>query len=212
MWKPLLPPFRKYKKDMHEDPVVTGQFIFQIGESEDLRKPSPIVPLDKLNTKEYQAKIAYLKHCMLEYRRLTKKGRAIAGVQVGIPEQMVVVYLPERKDKTWVLLNPHITDRSKELYEYPEMCMSCNSMIAPVVRPAWIECTYYDEKGRQHVWDTKDTTEKGRIDNRVLQHEIDHLHGIINIDRVESRKLIFLSDPTFYAKATFKKIKNSKTA
>ena len=40
--------------------------------------------------------------------------------------------------------------------------------------------------------------------NRVFQHEIDHLNGIINIDRVESKELIFESDPNYYEKAEFK--------
>lgn len=198
---------------MHYDPVVTGSFIYQIGESEDLRKPSFTVPLDKIQTLEYKAKISYLKKCMLWYRKLTKKGRAIAGVQVGIPEQIIVVYLPagmqgtpEKQSKTWILINPKVEKRSEKMLEYPEMCMSANSLIATVKRPAWIECSYYDEQGKKQYWDTKDTTNRGQMYNRVLQHEIDHIHGIINIDLVESKSLIFISDPKFYARATFKEV------
>lgn len=195
---------------MHYDPVVTGQFIYQIGESENLRKPSLPVTLEKLQSDEYKAKIAYLKKCMLRYRKLTKKGRAIAAVQVGIPEQIIVVYTPEKQDKTWILINPKVEKRSEKMLEYPEMCMSANSLIATVKRPAWIECSYYDEQGKKYYWNTKDITKRGQMYNRVLQHEIDHIHGIINIDLVPSKSLIFISDPKFYARTTFKEVRKSE--
>lgn len=209
-WKPKLPPYRRYKKAMHEDPIVTGRFIYQIGESDNLRQESSSVPIDKITSPEYQKKIAYLRKCILDYKKLTNKGRAIAAVQVGIPEHMIVVLTPERKQKTWILINPVITNKSHTILRYPEMCMSCNSMIATVDRPAWIEFTYYDENGEKHIWNTKDNTKRGRMYNRVLQHEIDHLHGIINIDLVPSRELIFISDPHFYEKADFEEIHPQK--
>lgn len=48
---------------------------------------------------------------------------------------------------------------------------------------------------------------RGRILNRVFQHEIDHMEGIINIDRVKSPdKLIFATDPSYYETANFEKV------
>ncbi|MBP9719475.1 MAG: peptide deformylase, partial [Candidatus Levybacteria bacterium] len=114
--------------------------------------------------------------------------------------------LPQNDNKDLlIIINPVITKKSKDLYRYPEICMSANPLIAPVVRPAWIEFSYLDEHGKEQLWETKDDTKEGRLYNRVFQHEIDHMDGIINIDKVQSNELIFESDPTFYDKATFEK-------
>jgi len=204
-WKPQKPPYRRYKAKELGDLITNGQFVFQIGESPALRMPSSQIDVGKLQTPEYKKKVAYVKKCMLAYRK-TKKGRAIAAVQVGIPEHIIVVYTPERKEKLWAIVNPVISKKSETLLRYPEMCMSCNGLIAYVIRPSWVEFTYLDEKGKQHIWNTKDTTKRGKMYNRVLQHEIDHLHGIINIDLVLSKELIFISDPHFYEKADFQKV------
>ncbi len=49
--------------------------------------------------------------------------------------------------------------------------------------------------------------------NRVIQHEIDHLPGIINLDRVESKEIIYESDPNFYKRAAFEPVSSdSKVA
>jgi len=203
-WKPTLPPFRKFKKEVFIKAGMVSDFIYQIGEYPQLRKPSTAVPLEKIQSAETQAKIAYLKACLLRYRELIGYGRAITAVQVGIPEKFAVVY---REDGLLVLINPKITKISEKQYRYPEICMSGNPIIAPVVRPAWIEFSYYDEQGKEQYWDTKDETSYGKMMNRVLQHEIDHMDGVITIDLVTSPKELFLeSDPAFYDSAKFEKV------
>lgn len=202
-WKPALPPFRKYKKEIFERVIATSVFIYQIGESEALRKASNPVFLPEITTEVFQKKVAYLKRCILRYRKLTGVGRGITAVQVGIPERLSVIYMPEIRGKLLIIINPKITAKSKKLLRYPEICMSANPIISPVVRPAWIEFEYYDEKGRRQYWDKKDTTKERRMYNRVFQHEIDHMEGIVNIDLVNSKELIFESDPKFYDRADF---------
>jgi len=207
MWKPQKPPFRKYKKDIFGDAVTTGQFIYQIGESDILRKPSQEVLVKEINSEVSQKKIAYVKRCLRKYRKLTGVGRGIAAVQIGIAERFAVIYMSEIAGKMLVIINPVITRSSKKFLKYPEMCMSANPIIAPVVRPAWIEFEYYNEKSEKKLWQTKDETKEGRLYNRVFQHEIDHMEGIINIDAVDSNKLIFQSDPTYYDRAQFMEVK-----
>ena len=241
MWKPQKPPFRAYKKNVFQKIMVTADFVYQIGESEDLRKSSKEVPLKEITTPDFQKKIAYLKSCMLEYRKLTGMGRGITAVQVGIPQRFSVIYMPlfsrhsgkqrflqnpdsgspkgtahfvaEQARMTAfedmvIIINPVITRKSKDLLRYPEICMSANPIIAPVVRPSWIEFSYIDEQGKKQVWEIKDASKEGKLYNRVFQHEIDHMDGIINIDKVQSEELIFESDPTFYDTAKFEKIRN----
>ncbi len=206
-WKPSLPPFRAYKKEVYESVLAVSQFIYQIGESSALREPSALIPVSQILLPETKAKIAYMKRCLLKYRKLTGKGRGIAGVQLGIPEQLIVIWVPEIKGKILVLINPKITKKSDELLKYPEMCMSAAPAIAPVVRPAWVEVSYYGEDGKKHTWNTKAEEPLGKLYNRVFEHEIDHLDGIINIDRVQSKEIIYESDPAYYKTASFEVVK-----
>ena len=203
-WKPTPPPFREFKKKVSKDSALLADFIYQIGESEDLRKPSKEVPLKQITSPLMKKKFRYLKQCLRTYRKRTGYGRGIAAVQVGISERFAVVYT---KDDLFIIINPRITKFSKKNYRYSEMCMSAFPIIAPAVRPLWIEFTYYDEDGKEKLWDTKDDTDFGRMMNRVFEHEIDHMEGIINIDRVKSSKeLILQSDPTFYQSAKFEEV------
>jgi len=205
-WAPVLPPGIEYKKQNLKDLAKTANFIYQIGESQSLRLPSPELTLENITSSDYASKFAYLKKCMRNYRDRTGKGKGIAAVQVGIPERFFVLYTPKTKEKLTLFINPKITNISNDKYSFPEACMSCNSLIAHVIRPAWIEFTYLTEKGIPGIWSKKDTTQEGRMYNRVVQHELDHLDGIINIDKVPSRELIFESNKEFYEKATFKKV------
>ncbi len=204
-WKPQSPPFKDFKKKVFINAAAVSAFIYQIGESEALRQPSKEVPLEEIQSKDFQAKIQFVKDCLLKYRQLTGYGRGITGVQAGIPERFSIIYTAET---LLTIINPTITKRSSTLLSYPEICMSANPIIVPTTRPAWIECTYFDVKGQRQYWKTKDDTNAGKIMNRVLQHEIDHMEGVINIDLVQdARKLILESDPTFYENAHFEKVK-----
>ncbi|MCL5432511.1 MAG: peptide deformylase [Patescibacteria group bacterium] len=203
---PIAPKTSKFKRETYEKLIKTGQFIYQIGELENLRKPSREVSIDKIKSPEFKSKIKYLKECMKKYRKITGLGRGITAVQVGIPERFSVVYVPEIKGQLLIIINPKVTKRSEKFLKYPEMCMSAEPIIAPVARPAWIEFEYYDEKGKKKYWKTKDNTKKGKIYNRVFQHEIDHMDGIINIDKVESKELTLLSSPTYHEKAEFEQV------
>ncbi|RJP45898.1 MAG: hypothetical protein C4584_02675 [Armatimonadetes bacterium] len=218
-WKPTLPPARKYKKAIFEDVVKTGSFIYQIGESPILRERSTEIPLEKLHTEEYQAKIKYLKNCMLKYRKLTGVGRGITAVQIGIPERFSVIYDPfkseKEKERLEIIINPVITRKSTRLLKYPEQCISANPIIAPVIRPSWIEFDYFDEQGNSRHWDRQDETLADLIMNRIFQHEFDHMDGIICIDLVQPPdKLTFEPNlptgkrtPTLYKTAKFEEIK-----
>lgn len=195
------PPFSAFKKSVFLKAAKVSSFIFQIGEFSELRKHSRAVPISKITSEEMRNKFKYLKSCLVKYRKLTGYGRGVTAVQIGIPERFSVVYTPE---KLMIVINPKITKKSKTLLKYPEICMSANPIISPVVRPSWVELEYYDESGKLQMWNNK----KDRILNRVFQHEIDHMYGIINIDLVKSPKeLILESDPDFYKNAKFEEVK-----
>ncbi len=202
VWKPTSAPFRRHKVKVFENAGKVASFIYQIGESEDLRKPSKEIPVNKITSAEYQKKFKYIRNCLRKYRKLTGMGRGITAVQVGIPERFSVVYT---KEKLIIIINPKITKASYEKLKYPEMCMSANPVIVPTTRPSWIEFEYFDEQGKLQKWATKDNTKQGKILNRVFQHEIDHMEGIINLDRGNPKEFILESDPSFYENAKFEK-------
>lgn len=202
-WKPTPPPFAKYKKEVFLKNAKVSQFIYQIGEYPELRKKSRIVPLGKIKSSEYKEKFAYIKNCLLRYRKLTGMGRGITAVQIGIPERFSVVYTPE---KLLILINPRVTKKSNTVLEFPEMCMSASPIIAPTRRPAWVEFEYYDENGTKKLWNTRDNNSVNRVLNRVFLHELDHIDGIINIDLAKSSSLTLESDPNFYNTAKFKEV------
>jgi peptide deformylase len=204
MWKPTPPPFVDFKKEMYDKAARVADLIYQVGEYAALRESSAKVSVKSIVSPEMQQKFAYIKDCLTEYRKRTGYGRGIAGVQIGVPERFAVIYTPE---KFILIVNPKIVRKSDNMLLYPEMCMSAFPVIAPVVRPAWIEFEYFDENGKEQVWNTKDTTDYGRILNRVFQHEIDHMEGIINSDLVRSPKELLLdSDPHFYQNARFENV------
>lgn len=204
-WKPQRPPFTEFKKEVFTKAAKVSEFIYQIGEYNNLREPSKEVAAEDIQTDDFKTKVQYLKECMAIYRELTGYGRGITAVQIGIPEKFSVVYTPE---ELIIIINPKITKKSQKLLLFPEMCMSANPIITPTVRPAWIEFEYYDEDGQLQYWTTKDDSDKGQLMNRVFQHEIDHMDGVINIDIVRNPKeLILESDPEFYNTATFEEVK-----
>lgn len=238
-WKPVLPTHKQHKRDIYQQIIKTGEFVYQIGELDEIRQKSKPVNIRNITSREFKKKVSYVKKCLLKYRKITGKGRGITAVQVGIPEAFAVIYChsefisesqnykteilnqvqddggrvrddvdrhPIDKNGLLVIINPKIIKRSTKLLKYPEMCMSAAPVISPNIRPSWIEFEYFDENSTKRHWTLKDIDKKARMYNRVFQHEIDHINGIINIDRVKSKELIFESDPHFYEKAKFKDI------
>lgn len=222
-WKPQLPPFRAFKKKVYLANAKTSQFIYQLGEGNFIRSFSEDIPLSEIKSVATKQKIEYLKKCFLKYRQITGMGRGIAAVQVGIMERFALIYLPasatprrwqaglpNRKEQMMIIINPKILKKSKKLYRRFEACMSEGPVSAPVVRPAWIEFEYYDENGAKCYWDVKDVDDSTRLYNRVFQHEIDHMAGVIFLDKAELKFLTLESDPEFYKNTKFEEVTNEK--
>ena len=190
----------KFKKQVFAEAAITSHLTYQIGEFPALRAKSATVNESKINSPEIKTVIGKLKNKLKEYRKLTGKGRGIAAIQIGIPLKIAVIFLDE---KLLTIINPRVTDKSKTFLSYPEICMSANPIIAVVARPSYIEFEYLDEDGNKQIWNGKD-----QLMNRVFQHEIDHMEGIINIDLVDSKTLIINSDPDFFKNAKFEQVTN----
>jgi peptide deformylase len=203
-WSVIKPPFVQHKKKVFSNAAKASEFIFQIGESGIIRSLSKEVTIKSIKSEELKEKIEYLKSCLLKYRKLTGYGRGLTAVQVGIRERFSVIFTNRG---LLIIINPIVKRKSKKMLEYPEGCISASPIIAPIIRPSWIEFEYVDENGLKRFWNNKDDSEENRMMNRVFQHEIDHMDGIINIDKVLNPSSIFLeSDPDFYTSAKFKEL------
>lgn len=193
----------QFKRSVFKDAAKVAHLTYQIGETVLLRKKSREIENDEIKSKKIQLIISRLKKTLITFNKLTGRGKGIAAVQIGTPLKIAVVFI---NNKPVTLINPKILDKSKLLYSYPEMCMSASPVIAKVIRPAWVKVFYFDESGDEKIWDEK----QNKIINRVIQHEIDHMEGVINIDLVPSRDLILNSDPLFFKNARFKKIPQTR--
>jgi peptide deformylase len=109
-----------------------------------------------------------------------ERGIGLAAPQVGLKKKLIVVLQmkdPEdNKAEPLALVNPEIIERSKETWEFEEGCLSIPGVSAKVTRPVEATVRYQDVDGKQH-----EVRASGMF-ARVLQHEIDHLHGRLCVD------------------------------
>lgn len=107
-------------------------------------------------------------------------GAALAANQVGVLKQVFVMdYLKEKLE----LINPEILEAEGEKIEQ-EGCLSFSGFFGSVKRFDYVKVKYSDRKGVEHIIERTD-----RI-ARCLQHEIDHLNGILFIDRTTDEFLV----------------------
>ncbi|MBN2352697.1 MAG: peptide deformylase [Spirochaetales bacterium] len=106
-----------------------------------------------------------------------KKGLGLAAVQVGVLTRVFITQLSE--DGQRVFVNPTIIETSEELVEIEEGCLSVPKMYERVNRPTRVRVQAFTLKGKPY------TLEAGGLLARVIQHEIDHLDGILFIDRLD---------------------------
>lgn len=112
----------------------------------------------------------------------SEDGIGLAAPQVGVHKQLIVVDCdPENPaSPPLVLINPVIKSSSPETCSYEEGCLSIPGVYLGVTRPEAIEVAYKDENGRPQRLKAK-----GLL-SRAIQHEIDHLNGVMFVDRVDN--------------------------
>jgi peptide deformylase len=109
-------------------------------------------------------------------------GIGLAAPQVGVLERLIVVDTARDGEPAspMTLINPEIRWQSEDLAEYEEGCLSLPEQYAPVTRPARCRIGYLDETGAERE------IEAGGLLSTCLQHEIDHLDGILFTDHLSS--------------------------
>lgn len=77
-----------------------------------------------------------------------------------------------------IMINPEITEFSKETDSFNEGCLSLPNIRIPIIRPKTIKVKFLDREGKEHYWYLD------KLLSRCVQHEVDHLNGILIIDRI----------------------------
>lgn len=136
----------------------------------------PARPLTAINDR-----VRYLAHAMLDLM-YNAHGLGLAAPQVGMPYQLLVMnYVgdPEQRDQEVVLINPVILDKQGS-EEAEEGCLSFPELYQKIRRARSIKAQGYTLEGK--------LLEVGLTDlpSRIWQHEVDHLHGILFIDKMST--------------------------
>ena len=106
------------------------------------------------------------------------EGVGLAGPQVGVSRRVIVVDVHDDDVKPFALINPRVVEASKDTEKGEEGCLSIPGLAAAVERPAHVVVEGLDRDGNPM------RVEGGGLLARCLQHEIDHLDGVLFIDRV----------------------------
>ena len=113
--------------------------------------------------------VADLHNVMQEIRSKYNFGRSIAAPQLGIMKRLIYMNI----DKPVVFINPELTYLSDELFELWDDCMSFPNLLVKVKRHKSLIIKYLDENWQPQIWEMQDDL------SELLQHEYDHLDGIL---------------------------------
>jgi peptide deformylase len=161
--------------------IMSIKSILQLGDPI-LRKQSR--PVENAEAAEIAALVADLADTLAHWRSTTGYGRGIAAPQLGVLQRVIFLKLPDADP--WPLINPEIIERSSEKIIVWDACLSFLSIFMQVERHRDITVRYQDLRGRPRE---VRATEANNL-SELLQHEIDHLDGVLAIDRVVDTKII----------------------
>ncbi|MBB3388839.1 MULTISPECIES: peptide deformylase [unclassified Rhizobium] len=145
--------------------------------------PDPVLRQVSKPIERVDADLQRLSDDMLE-TMYDAPGIGLAAIQIGIARRMLVIDLSkEGEDKQpLVFINPEIVSSSDDRSVYEEGCLSIPDYYAEVERPAKVTVKYLDREGKEQ------SVEADGLLATCLQHEIDHLNGVLFIDHISRLK------------------------
>ncbi len=145
--------------------------------------PDPLLRKVSLPVTSVNKEVKNLMDDMLE-TMYAAPGIGLAAVQVGILKRIIVIDLSkdgEKKDPLFIV-NPQITFKSNELISYEEGCLSIPNQFAEVKRPSSCKVNFLDYDGKK-----REINADGLLAT-CIQHEVDHLDGVLFIDHLSKLK------------------------
>jgi|TARA_B110000259_G_scaffold188269_1_gene246100 peptide deformylase len=151
-----------------------------------LTEPDPFLRQKSQNVEKVDNEIRELMDDMLD-TMYAAPGIGLAAIQVGVPIRVIVIDLiKDEEKKPLYFVNPKIILKSKNNSTYEEGCLSVPGQFAEIDRPNQCHINYLDYNGRQ-----QDLRAEGLLAT-CIQHEMDHLEGILFIDYLSKLKKSFI--------------------
>ena len=130
-------------------------------------------PVTEDDLKDLLPVVADLHDTLLEFRKKYGAGRAIAACQIGFGKRLIYMLI----DSPVVFINPVLENRSKEMIEVWDDCMCFPDLLVKVVRHKSCTIRFRDLSFKEHTMRLEDDL------SELLQHEYDHLDGILAVSR-----------------------------
>ena len=164
-------------------------------------EPDPILRKKSENLEKVDDELKKLMDDMLE-TMYAAPGIGLAAVQIGILKRLIVIDISKKDEKKdpLFLINPEIISKSNNTSTYEEGCLSLPGHFAEIERPAECQVSYLDYNGKK-----KKITAKGLL-STCIQHEVDHLNGILFIDYLSKLKKDMIIKKLIKHKKELKKI------
>ena len=154
---------------------------------------NPPLEIYKLGSKTLRTTAKRISKVDIDTRKLAKemlqsmysaKGIGLAAPQVGISKELLVIDInfEDSAAEPLILINPEITAYGSTLNSYEEGCLSIPGVYLNVIRPPTIKLKFRDEMGRPRKMNADGLLA------RCIQHEVDHLKGVLFVDRVTSKE------------------------
>ena len=166
-----------------------------------LQEPDPILrqisqPVETVGIEEQQ-----LMDDMLQ-TMLEAPGIGLAAIQIGVPRRVIVLNISKEKNKKnpMYFVNPVVKNKSNELSRYEEGCLSLKNVFVEVDRSNTCEVEYLDYNGE------KRNLKCDGLLATCIQHEVDHLNGVLMVDYLSKLKKTMIIKKLFKQKSKAERI------
>ncbi len=141
--------------------------------------------IKQFDAEELKQLIDDLRDTLYDFKEHNGFGRGIAAPQIGVAQRVIFTHV----DEPLSLINPIIVKRGVRQMTLWDDCFSFPNLLVKLNRNHSIEVRYQDEEGKEHTLAAEDGF------SELLQHEIDHLNGILAIDRaINSQSIVYRTE------------------
>jgi peptide deformylase len=141
--------------------------------------------VEEADLKDLPSVVADLHDTLLEFRRKYGAGRAIAACQIGFAKRLIYLFI----DRPVVFINPSLESKSEEMIEVWDDCMCFPDLLVKVKRHKRCTIRFRDLSFEEHTMRLEDDL------SELLQHEYDHLDGILAVSRAIDGRSFALRNP-----------------
>ena len=166
-----------------------------------LTEPDPFLRQKSVHVEEVNDEIRFLMDDMIE-SMYEAPGIGLAAIQIGVPKRVIVIDLSKNDEKKnpMYFVNPELITKSNKDASYEEGCLSVPNQFAEISRPDTCKIKYLDYNGDQKILEAK-----GLLAT-CIQHEMDHLEGILFIDYLSKLKKSMIIKKLSKQKKTLERI------